>query len=104
MVVEMDDSGPAVQFSGIEVTVTVMLSIQQVSSDPSWTHEKLHEDWKTNHHGQQGHRTCERDGPRALDRLLYLSIETGDRWDELAYLERSHEPQGWQYERLCWVL
>ena len=26
-VVEMDDSGPAVQYSGIEVTVTVMFSI-----------------------------------------------------------------------------
>ena len=104
MVVEMDGSGPAVQFSGIEVTVTVMLSIQQVSSDSRWTHEKLHKDRIANHHVQQGHRTCERDVPRALDRLSYVSVETGNRWDELAYLERSREPQGWQYERLCWVL
>lgn len=80
MVVEMDDSGSAVQFSGIEVTVTVMLSNQQVSSDSSWTHEKLHEDRIAYHHGHQGHRICERDVSRAPDRLVYMSIETGNWW------------------------
>ena len=34
-VVEMDDSGPAVQYSGMEVTVTVKASIIQVSRDSS---------------------------------------------------------------------
>lgn len=75
----MDDSGPAVQYSGIEVIVTVMLSIHRVSSSSS--HARTNEGRVTDHHGQQGHRTCERDVPHGLDGLYDLSGK-GCNWRE----------------------
>lgn len=71
----MDDSGPAVQDSGIEVTVTVTVSSHPVSASSSFYHVRINEDRVTDHHGQQGHQTCERDVPRGLHGLCFPSDE-----------------------------
>ena len=62
-VVEMD-SGPVMQYSGIEVTVTVMVSKHRVSSS-----SRAIQDRAADQHGPQRRRTCERDEPRGPDEL-----------------------------------
>lgn len=53
----------------------MIVSVQQVSLNPTWTYVELRVGLVTYGHGQQHHQTSERDVPRALDGLPCVLVK-----------------------------